>query len=87
MINQCVWLFFWMWILQISYIGQFGSGDADSVVPLTATRYSIDALFLPTVTNWYPWYDDEEVSQCHHYIHLDIFTAFFVLESNCVNLA
>jgi serine carboxypeptidase-like clade 2 len=39
------------------------SGDADSVVPLTATRYSIDALYLPTVTNWYPWYDDEEVSQ------------------------
>ncbi|VAH58632.1 unnamed protein product [Triticum turgidum subsp. durum] len=38
------------------------SGDADSVVPLTGTRYSIDALYLPTVTNWYPWYDEEEVA-------------------------
>jgi hypothetical protein len=43
---------------------RFGSGDADSVVPLTATRYSIDALSLPTVTNWYPWYDNGEVSPC-----------------------
>ncbi|KAK1298786.1 Serine carboxypeptidase-like 27 [Acorus calamus] len=34
------------------------SGDTDSVVPLTATRYSIDALKLPTVMNWYPWYDN-----------------------------
>ncbi|XP_066366932.1 serine carboxypeptidase 2-like [Miscanthus floridulus] len=34
------------------------SGDTDSVVPLTATRYSIDALDLPTVVSWYPWYDD-----------------------------
>ncbi|KAG0517506.1 hypothetical protein BDA96_09G094800, partial [Sorghum bicolor] len=33
-------------------------GDTDSVVPLTATRYSIDALDLPTVVSWYPWYDD-----------------------------
>uniref|UniRef100_A0A7N1A671 Carboxypeptidase n=1 Tax=Kalanchoe fedtschenkoi TaxID=63787 RepID=A0A7N1A671_KALFE len=37
------------------------SGDTDSVVPLTATRYSIDALKLPTVTNWYPWYDNKRV--------------------------
>ncbi|KAE9464174.1 hypothetical protein C3L33_03918, partial [Rhododendron williamsianum] len=29
-----------------------------AVVPLTATRYSIDALKLPTITNWYPWYDN-----------------------------
>ncbi|KAG1339118.1 putative Serine carboxypeptidase-like 26 [Cocos nucifera] len=31
------------------------SGDTDSVVPLTATRYSIDALNLSTVISWYPW--------------------------------
>ncbi|XP_047322979.1 serine carboxypeptidase-like 27 isoform X2 [Impatiens glandulifera] len=37
------------------------SGDADSVVPVTATRYSIDALKLPTITNWYPWYDNGKV--------------------------
>ena len=43
------------------------SGDTDSVVPLTATRYSIDALSLPTITKWYPWYYDEEVSLGHHH--------------------
>lgn len=37
------------------------SGDTDSVVPLTATRYTIDALKLPTVVNWYPWYDHGKV--------------------------
>ncbi|XP_031091558.1 serine carboxypeptidase-like 27 [Ipomoea triloba] len=37
------------------------SGDTDSVVPVTATRYSIDALKLPTVANWYPWYDNGKV--------------------------
>ncbi|XP_051120178.1 serine carboxypeptidase-like 27 [Andrographis paniculata] len=37
------------------------SGDTDSVVPITATRYSIDALRLPTVTKWYPWYDSGKV--------------------------
>ncbi|KQK13649.1 serine carboxypeptidase 2 [Brachypodium distachyon] len=36
------------------------SGDTDSVVPSTATRYSIDALVLPTTTDWYPWYDDNQ---------------------------
>ncbi|GMP82948.1 hypothetical protein CsSME_00037042 [Camellia sinensis var. sinensis] len=29
------------------------SGDTDAVVPVTATRYSIDALKLPTITNYY----------------------------------
>ncbi|KAL5711404.1 Serine carboxypeptidase-like 27 [Ranunculus cassubicifolius] len=37
------------------------SGDTDAVVPLTATRYSIDALKLPTLINWYPWYDNGKV--------------------------
>lgn len=37
------------------------SGDTDSVVPLTATRYSIGALKLPTIINWYPWYDNGKV--------------------------
>jgi hypothetical protein len=38
------------------------SGDTDAVVPVTATRYSIDALKLPTIINWYPWYDNGKVS-------------------------
>lgn len=37
------------------------SGDTDAVVPVTATRYSIDALRLRTIVNWYPWYDNQEV--------------------------
>ncbi|TYJ37415.1 hypothetical protein E1A91_A05G374100v1 [Gossypium mustelinum] len=37
------------------------SGDTDAVVPVTATRYSIDALKLPTIINWYPWYDNGKV--------------------------
>ncbi|TVU18524.1 hypothetical protein EJB05_34629, partial [Eragrostis curvula] len=37
------------------------SGDTDAIIPLTATRYSINALGLPTTTNWYPWYDNGQV--------------------------
>ncbi|KAK7270353.1 hypothetical protein RIF29_23432 [Crotalaria pallida] len=37
------------------------SGDTDTVVPLTATRYSIAALKLPTILNWYPWYDNTKL--------------------------
>ncbi|KAM0823448.1 hypothetical protein ACQ4PT_070867 [Festuca glaucescens] len=37
------------------------SGDTDAVVPLTATRYSIGALGLPTTISWHPWYDVQEV--------------------------
>ncbi|GMG99380.1 hypothetical protein Nepgr_001220 [Nepenthes gracilis] len=37
------------------------SGDTDAVVPVTATRYSLDALKLQTVANWYPWYDNGKV--------------------------
>ncbi|XP_010908844.1 serine carboxypeptidase-like 27 [Elaeis guineensis] len=37
------------------------SGDTDAVVPVTATRYSIDALELPTLRRWYPWYDHGKV--------------------------
>ncbi|KAM0852169.1 hypothetical protein ACQ4PT_051940 [Festuca glaucescens] len=37
------------------------SGDTDAVVPVTATRYSISALKLPTLMNWYPWYGHGKV--------------------------
>ncbi|KAI3803182.1 hypothetical protein L1987_31331 [Smallanthus sonchifolius] len=30
------------------------SSDTNAVVPLTATRYSIGALNLSTIANWYP---------------------------------
>ncbi|XP_077238165.1 serine carboxypeptidase II-2-like [Tasmannia lanceolata] len=37
------------------------SGDTDTVIPVPSTRYSIDALKLPTVTPWHTWYDNGEV--------------------------
>ncbi|KAL3533060.1 hypothetical protein ACH5RR_006581 [Cinchona calisaya] len=32
------------------------SGDTDSVVPVTATRFSLNHLNLKIKTRWYPWY-------------------------------
>ncbi|KAK9274582.1 hypothetical protein L1049_021831 [Liquidambar formosana] len=37
------------------------SGDTDSIIPVTSTRYSIDALGLPTVGRWHAWYEDGQV--------------------------
>ncbi|CAA3027605.1 serine carboxypeptidase II-2 [Olea europaea subsp. europaea] len=37
------------------------SGDTDAVIPVTSTRYSIDALNLSTTSPWRAWYDDGQV--------------------------
>ncbi|KAF8392995.1 hypothetical protein HHK36_021236 [Tetracentron sinense] len=37
------------------------SGDTDAIIPVTSTRYDIDALKLPTVSPWRAWYDDGQV--------------------------
>ncbi|KAM7267402.1 hypothetical protein ACFE04_009568 [Oxalis oulophora] len=37
------------------------SGDTDSVVPVTATRFSLSHLNLPVKTRWYPWYSGNQV--------------------------
>ncbi|KAG9157710.1 hypothetical protein Leryth_021223 [Lithospermum erythrorhizon] len=37
------------------------SGDVDSVVPVTATRYSLAHLKLDTEVPWYPWYNKKQV--------------------------
>ncbi|KAF9663816.1 hypothetical protein SADUNF_Sadunf17G0091300 [Salix dunnii] len=37
------------------------SGDVDSVVPVTATRYSLAELKLATKIPWYPWYVKKQV--------------------------
>ncbi|KAF5206765.1 Serine carboxypeptidase-like [Thalictrum thalictroides] len=39
----------------------FDSGDTDTVIPVTSTRYNIDALGLPPASPWRPWYDDGQV--------------------------
>lgn len=39
------------------------SGDTDAVLPLTATRYSINALNLQVNTSWYAWYDKKKVNK------------------------
>lgn len=43
------------------------SGDTDAMLPLTATRYSIKALRLKTITNWYAWYDGHQ--QVRHFTY------------------
>ncbi|KAM3336997.1 serine carboxypeptidase 24 isoform X1 [Capsicum galapagoense] len=37
------------------------SGDTDSVVPVTATRFSLSHLNLKIKTPWYPWYSGNQV--------------------------
>lgn len=37
------------------------SGDTDAVIPVTSTRYSIDALNLTTISPWRAWYEDGQV--------------------------
>ncbi|KAF6162478.1 hypothetical protein GIB67_026316 [Kingdonia uniflora] len=38
------------------------SGDTDSVVPVTATRLSLNNLNLTVKTPWYPWYTGNQVA-------------------------
>ncbi|CAJ1972652.1 unnamed protein product [Sphenostylis stenocarpa] len=37
------------------------SGDTDGRVPITSSRYSVNALKLPVETTWRPWYSGNEV--------------------------
>ncbi|KAJ0043542.1 hypothetical protein Pint_19037 [Pistacia integerrima] len=39
------------------------SGDVDSVVPVTATRYSLAQLKLTPKIPWYPWYVKKQVGE------------------------
>ncbi|KAJ9552439.1 hypothetical protein OSB04_016484 [Centaurea solstitialis] len=39
----------------------FQNGDTDGRVPVTSSRYSINALNLPIETSWRPWYLNKEV--------------------------
>ncbi|CAL5333694.1 unnamed protein product [Camellia sinensis] len=43
---------------QLPYTWETCSGDVDAVVPVTGTRYSIDALNLKVIKPWNPWSDD-----------------------------
>ncbi|GKB04516.1 serine carboxypeptidase 24, partial [Tanacetum coccineum] len=36
------------------------SGDTDSVVPVTSTRFSLSHLNLTVNTEWYPWCSDSD---------------------------
>jgi hypothetical protein len=47
-----------MYMKNIKYL-PLSSGDTDAVIPVTSTRYSVDALKLPTVTPWRAWYEDD----------------------------
>lgn len=46
----------------LHFLFPHGSGNTDAVLPVTSTRYSIDALKLPTLSPWRAWYDDGEVN-------------------------
>ncbi|XP_073123072.1 serine carboxypeptidase-like 26 [Henckelia pumila] len=37
------------------------TGNADSVVPVPSTRYALNALKLPILRDWYPWYISKKV--------------------------
>lgn len=37
------------------------SGDVDSVVPVTATKFSLNSLKLTVHTSYYPWYSGTQV--------------------------
>ncbi|KAL0653453.1 hypothetical protein Bca4012_096144 [Brassica carinata] len=41
------------------------SGDTDSVIPVTATRFSISKLNLPVKTRWYPWYSGNQLAKSY----------------------
>lgn len=49
-------------VLFFFYSSPYGSGDTDAIIPVTSTRYSINALKLPTIKPWHAWYDDGQVS-------------------------
>lgn len=38
------------------------SGDTDGRIPFLSTRYSIGALKLPILQDWYPWYHNDQVA-------------------------
>ncbi|KAF0931085.1 hypothetical protein E2562_002449 [Oryza meyeriana var. granulata] len=42
------------------------SGDTDSVVPVTATRFALSHLGLKTKIRWYPWYSAGQVENNLH---------------------
>ncbi|XP_043703637.1 serine carboxypeptidase-like 25 [Telopea speciosissima] len=47
------------------------SGDADAMVPVTATKYSLAQLNLTTKTPWYPWYLNNQVLLHYYYRFTD----------------
>ncbi|KAI9192410.1 hypothetical protein LWI28_022546 [Acer negundo] len=49
------------------------SGDTDSVVPVTATRFALSHLNLTIKTPWYPWYSGNQASaftECAFFLFL-----------------
>jgi len=57
---------------------KFGcSGDTDSVVPITGTRYSIRALKLQPLSKWYPWNDDGQVEKNNSILSFLSLISFF----------
>lgn len=64
-----------------------GSGDVDSVVPVTATRYALAQLKLKTKVPWYPWYVKKQVSLTLFKTYVQLINASIVsiLKSYCTS--
>ncbi|GFY89985.1 serine carboxypeptidase-like 29 [Actinidia rufa] len=44
-------------VTKLPYTWELCSGDTDAVVPVSGTRYAIDALNLRVIKPWHPWSD------------------------------
>ncbi|KAK9053523.1 hypothetical protein SSX86_024597 [Deinandra increscens subsp. villosa] len=44
------------------------SGDTDAVIPVTSTRYSIDALNLTMISPWHAWYEDDQILSVYTFL-------------------
>ncbi|XP_028051597.1 putative serine carboxypeptidase-like 23 [Camellia sinensis] len=55
------------------------NSDVDAVVPVTSTRYSIDALKLKVIKPWHPWTDDGEFQAAGYKVVYDELTFATVL--------
>lgn len=77
----------WIWNSNLHFLlFPHVSGNTDAVIPVTSTRYSIDALKLPTVSPWRAWYDDGEVSDIICFMTCLFSPLLFYRSLRCINI-
>ena len=55
------------------------SGDTDSVVPVTATRFALSHLGLKAKIRWYPWYTAGQVLMMPLLFYTELYSAIILL--------